>query len=184
MIADKLHIKLDDVPTFLEEYADIYLSISYAKDILKGLLPQITAFEDTMEEMQNNYELSKDARLMRSIEFIKDSFTDVTASVVSRFENFDRASEEMWNDITAESFNRTKKMIRGDHVATGAVLCGLAVKMSGWEANVAKGRGLVRLADFVRSDMTQGMEKIVGIENHLRQNRVGPGWESFKLENA
>lgn len=50
---------------------------------------------------------------MRDIDYIEGSITDLTLSVVSRFESFDRDSETMWEVITAESFNQVKKIIRG-----------------------------------------------------------------------
>ncbi len=185
LMANKLHIELQEVPNFLEEYADIYLSIAYGKDCLNSLIPQILMFEESMEELKENYELRNDVRLMRSIDFIKDSITDVTASVVSRFESFDNSSNSMWEDITAESFETVKKMIRSHHVSVGAILCGLSVKMNGWQHNLAAGRGLVRRADFVRSDMMQGMEKINQIEDIVqKQQQSAPTWESFTIEKA
>lgn len=184
LMANKLGIGLHDVPGFIEEYADIYLSISYGKDILNTLIPKILEFEESMEELKENYELRNDARLMKSIDFIKDSITDLTASVVSRFESFDRSSESMWEDISAVSFNKVKTMIRANHATIGAILCGLSVKMDGWENNLSKGRGLVRRADFIRSDMMQGMEKINKIEEILKQPNVVPTWESFTIERT
>ncbi len=185
LMANKLKIEIQEVPKFLEEYADIYLSIAYGKETLNSLIPQILMFEDSIEEMKENYELRSDARLMRSIEFIQDSLTDVTASVVSRFEAFDRSSQSMWDDITAESFNRLKSHIRAHHVSIGAILCGLSVKMTGWQNNFAAGFGLVRRADFIRSDMMQGMEKIIQIEEIIkREQKSAPTWESFTIPKA
>ncbi|NKB56611.1 MAG: hypothetical protein GKS00_09760 [Alphaproteobacteria bacterium] len=184
-MADKLSVDLQTVPDFLEEYADIYLSVSYGKYCLNGLIPQILMFEESMEELKENLELSNDVRLMRSIDFIKESITDVTASVVSRFENFERASESMWEDITAESFEHVKKMVRSHHVTIGAILCSLTLKMTGWQTNLSAGRGLVRRADFIRSDMMQGMEKINGIEELVKkQQQSAPTWEAFTVEKA
>lgn len=180
LMANKLQIGLQDVPRFLEEYADIYLSIAYGRDCLNALIPSIVAFGDAMEEFQENYELSKDKRLMRSVDFINDTLTDVTASVVTRFESFDRASETMWNDITAESFAKVKKMVREHHVLVGTILCSLTVKMNGWQEVLDANRGLLRQADFVRSDMMQGMEKISKIEETvLLEQKKAPTWESF-----
>lgn len=185
LMANKLHIELQEVPNFIEEYGDIYLSIAYGKDCLNSLIPQILLFEESMEELKENYELRNDTRLMRSIDFIKDSITDVTASVVSRFESFDRSSETMWDNITAESFSHVKKSIRSHHVSVGAILCGLSVKMNGWNNNLSAGRGLVRRADFVRSDMMQGMEKINKIEEIVKkQQQSAPTWESFTIETS
>ena len=76
-------------------------------------------------------------------------------------------------------------MIRSHHVSVGAILCGLSVKMNGWHHNLAAGRGLVRRADFIRSDMMQGMEKINGIEDIVqKQQQQAPTWESFTVENV
>jgi hypothetical protein len=183
LMASKLHIELQGVPNFLGEYADIYLSIAYGKVCLNTLIPQIMMFEESIDEMSESYELSNDARLMRGIDYIKNSITDVTASVVSRFENFDRESETMWEDITAESFNHVKTMIRSHHVSVGAILCGLSVKMNGWQNNLAVDRGLVRRADFIRSDMMQGMEMINRIEELVKkQQQQAPTWETFAVE--
>tara|TARA_A100001037_G_scaffold243743_1_gene224490 strand:- start:188 stop:424 length:237 start_codon:yes stop_codon:yes gene_type:complete len=40
MMADKLQIQLQEVPRFLEEYADIYLPIAYGRDCLNALIPK------------------------------------------------------------------------------------------------------------------------------------------------
>ena len=184
-MASKLNVEIKAIPDFIEEYADIYLSVSYGKFCLNGLIPQILMFEESMEELKENMELSSDVRLMRSIDFIKDSITDVTASVVSRFESFDRASESMWEDISAESFESVKKMVRSHHVTIGAILCSLTLKMNGWQHNLSAGRGLVRRADFIRSDMMQGMEKINGIEDLVqKQQQATPTWEAFTVDKS
>jgi len=183
LMADKLQIQLQEVPRFLEEYADIYMSIAYGRDCLNSLIPRIVEFGESMEEFRENYELSKDKRLMRSIDFINDTLTDVTASVVTRFESFDRASETMWDNITADSFAKVKDMVRGHHVLVGTILCGLTVKMNGWQEVVDARRGLLRRADFVRSDMMQGMEKISKVEETvMQQQKNTPGWESFSAD--
>ena len=184
-MAGKLQINLQEVPRFLEEYADIYLSIAYGRDCLNALIPRIVSFGDAMEEFRDNYELSKDRRLMQSIDFINDTLTDVTASVVSRFESFDRASESMWDNITAESFAKVKTMVRNHHVLVGTILCSLTVKMNGWQDVLSARGGLLRRADFVRSDMMQGMEKISKIEETVQQQqRQTPSWESFTAKLA
>ena len=185
MMADKLQIQLQEVPRFLEEYADIYLSIAYGRDCLNALIPKFVDFGDAMEEFRNNYELSKDKHLMRSIYFINDTLTDVTTSVVSRFESFDRASESRWDNITAESFAKVKNMVRNHHVLVGTILCSLTVKMNGWNDVVETHGGLLRQADFVRSDMMQGMEKISKLEETVKlEQRKSPTWESFTAKLA
>lgn len=180
-MANKLQIELETVPRFLEDYADIYMSIASGKECLNALIPQIFAFEASTEDFKESQQFSSDARLMRGVDFIRYTLTDVMASVVTRFESFERASETMWENITAESFLKVKNMVRDHHVLVGAILCALTVKMKGWEENLAKGGGLSRRADFIRSEMMQGMEKISSIEETVkRQQQASPTWEAFR----
>jgi hypothetical protein len=60
LMADRLGVAIHEVPDFLEEYADIYLSVSYGKYCLNQLIPQIIAFEESMEKLKENLELSND----------------------------------------------------------------------------------------------------------------------------
>ena len=108
--------------------------------------------------------MKSDRRLMKSLEFIGDALSDVTASITGRFESFDQHSQALWEDITAESFAKVKNMIQSHHVTVGSVLCGLSVKMNSWHEPFGKGGGLVAKGDFISSEMMQGIEKIVAIE--------------------
>jgi len=104
---------------------------------------------------------------------------------MSRFESFDPASESMWDNITAESFAKVKNMVRNHHVLVGTILCSLTVKMNGWNDVVETHGGLLRRADFVRSDMMQGMEKISKLEETVKlEQRKSPTWESFTTKLA
>lgn len=172
LMADKLHIDLVEVPDFLEEYGDIFLSLAYSKNCLDALVPKIVLFEESMSELKENYQLCNDQRLMRSIDVIKDCLTDVTATIASRLENFDQSSQTMWESITAESFAEIKKMIQAHHVSVGALLCSLSVKMDHWQRKVGAVGGLVNRADFVKSDMVRGMEKIREIEAEIAKQQL------------
>lgn len=56
--------------------------------------------------------------------------------------------------------------------------------MNGWEHNLAAGRGLVRRADFIRSDMMQDMVKINKVEEIVaKQQQQAPTWENSTIEN-
>lgn len=174
LMADKLRISLMEVPDFLEEYGDIFLSLAYSKNCLEELVPKIVLFEESMSELKDNYQLCSDQRLMRSIDVIKGCLTDVTASIASRLESFDQSSQTMWENITAESFAEIRTMIQSHHVSVGALLCCLSVKMDHWQRNVGAAGGLVNRADFVKSDMVRGMEKIREIEAEIAKQGLQP----------
>ena len=71
----------------------------------------------------------------------------------------------MWSDINAGLFSRVKSLISSHHSAIGGVMCGLPVKISIWNDQFSNGRGDPQArADFVLSEMTHGIEKIIEVE--------------------
>jgi malate synthase len=103
LMASKLEISLSDVPKFLEDYGDVFMSLAYYKNCLDNLIPKVMLYEEATDELKQNHQLSNDRRLMKCVSFISDQLSDITASITGRFESFDRHSEALWENITAES---------------------------------------------------------------------------------
>ncbi|MBT5779770.1 MAG: hypothetical protein HOI02_10220, partial [Rhodospirillaceae bacterium] len=110
-LAKKLEIDIMDVPEFLEEYADIFLSLAYYKNCLDDLIPKIGRFIEVMDDLEGNFHMRRDPILMNVCGFLRERLNDVTASLTGRFESFDRHSKDMWNNLNGESFRRVRKMI-------------------------------------------------------------------------
>ena len=164
-LATRLNVALPEIPRFLEDYSDIFLSLAYFKNSFDNIVPRITVFFEFMEELRGNYRLKHDRNLVETLLFVENTLNNVTASITGRFESFQRHSNEMWSDINAESFSRVKRIISSHHSTIGGVLCGLAVKMSMWNDRFADGRdGPQARADFMLSEMRHGIEKIVEVE--------------------
>ena len=120
-MAGQLKIDLAEVPKFLEDYGDVFLSLAYYRNCLDNLIPKVMAYNEAADELKDNYQMKSDRRLMKSLEFIGDALSDVTASITGRFESFDRHSQALWEDITAESFAKVKNMFQSHHVTVGGV---------------------------------------------------------------
>ena len=166
-MAEKLNIELGDVPKFLEDYGDIFLSLSYYRQCLDEIEPYITDFLETMDTLKENYQLKSDQNLMKTCKEMEAQINGLMAAITGRFENFDRSSEGMWENLTAERFRKVRDMIESFHTTTGGVLCSLSVKMNAWKRlfpNKDVG-GPVRRSEFIMSDMKQGMDKIQKIED-------------------
>lgn len=73
----------------------------------------------------------------------------------------------MWQDLTAERFRRIEELIKSYHASIGGILCALSIKMAAWKrvfpSTVACGP--VRRAEFIVSDMRQGIDRIRAIED-------------------
>ena len=164
-MADKLEIEMEEVPTFLEDYGDIFMSLAYFREALDELVPMITEFTESLAELRGNYQLQQDRRFITTAESIEKTFNDIITSITGRFESFDRHSRNFWNNITAESFRKVKIHISAHHTTVGGVLCGLKVKMSAWADRFSDDRGgPIQRSDFIMSEIRQGVEAISRIE--------------------
>jgi hypothetical protein len=165
IMAKKLEIEISDIPKFLEDYGDIFMSLAYFRECLDDIIPQITQLLEDMGEMRKNMQLASDRNLMRTCSFMEERLTDITTSLTGRFESFHQHSSDMWVNVTAASFRNVKQMVANHHTTLGGVLCGLAVKMSLWEEKFGGGRGgLVQRSEFIMSEMRHGIDTIAAIE--------------------
>ena len=104
-LAGILNVNLMEIPKFLEDYGDIFLSLAYFKNCLDDIVPSIMDFIQAMEELRQNFQLKHDRNLVDNSIFIENALNNVTASITGRFESFHRHSSDMWDDINAESFS-------------------------------------------------------------------------------
>ncbi len=169
MMADRLDIELGEIPQFLEEYGDIFLSLAYFKKCLDDIVPEIQRFLSWMAEIRSSTEVKRDARQMRMLDEISRDLTDISTSITGRFESFDNRSKDFWRDINAETFHSIRELIASHHVTIGGVLCGLAVKMDLWKARFARGGGGPnRRMEFVKSEILPGLSHIKSLEQSAR----------------
>jgi len=167
MMSKMLEIKPDEIPKFMEDYGDIFLSLSYYRQCLDSVEPIITELLDAMEELRNNFQFKHDQNLISTMNMIESTINERMAAITGRFENFERGTKHMWDNISAERFRKVEKLITGYHTTIGGVLCALSVKMDAWSRlfpnKHAGGPG--RRAEFVMSEMKQGIENIIQVED-------------------
>lgn len=161
-LAKKLEIDIMDVPEFLEEYANIFLSLAYYKSRLGELVPKIDRFIEVMDDLEGNFHMSRDPILMHVCGFLRERLNDVTAFLIGRFESFDRHSKDMWGNLNGESFRRVRKLIESHHTTVGGVLCGLSLKMGAWER---ESTSPIKRAEFISTQMRNGINRIKEIED-------------------
>lgn len=167
IMADKLQIQLVDVPRFLEDYGDIFLSLSYYRQCLDRLTPLLTNFIESLYDIRKSWQLKQDINLMNTCAQLESRINNLLSEISGRFENFDRSTKEMWDNISAERFSKVKALIESYHTTIGGVLCALTVKMNAW-AHMFPNRnsgGPVKRGEFILSEMKQGFERIKKIES-------------------
>ena len=165
----KLNIKPEEIPRFMEDYGDIFLSLSYYRRCLDAIEPVITEFLEAMDELRDNYQFKTDINLRQSMDFMESTINELMAAITGRFENFERGTKHMWDNISAERFRKVEQLIGGYHTSIGGVLCSLSVKMEAWAKLFPSPSvgGPGKRAEFMMSEMKQGMDKIQMIEDSV-----------------
>ena len=121
----------------------------------------------SFDDLRSNWQLKNDPSLMQACNMIESTVNGLLAAITGRFENFDRSTGNMWDNITAERFRHVEKLIKDYHSTIGGVLCSLSVKMDAW-ARLFPEKGVggpVKRAEFIMSDIKPGIDTIQKIED-------------------
>jgi hypothetical protein len=160
-MAGRLGIPVDSIPKFLEDYADIFMSLSYYRQCLDHLLPQVQNFMDGIAMVRASHQLAQDRSLMEVVSVIEATINGTMSNVTGKIESFERSTNDMWRDLTAARFQRIEALVSRYHTTIGGALCAMSVKMAAWTSQFPNATGGVgRRAAFIMSDMRQGIEHL------------------------
>jgi hypothetical protein len=158
-MADRLGIPIEAIPKFLEDYGDIFMSLSYYRQCLDQLLPQVQNFLDGIAMVRGNHQLAQDRALMEVVNGLEANINGMLSNVTGKIESFERSTKDMWRDLTADRFQKIESLVSRYHTSIGGALCALSVKMTAWTTQFPNATGGVgRRAAFIMSDMRQGLE--------------------------
>ncbi len=162
-MAEKLQITIDQIPKFLENYGDIFMSLSYYNQCLDRLTPLLEAFIYAMKDMRGSMQVRNDRALMAEMDKVEKTITGLINFLKRTFQDFGTMSQDMWNNLTAAKFEQVRAYIEDTQVKVGSVLCGLTVKMNAWVIRFPnpKSGGPGAKGEFIMTDMRQGLQEIV-----------------------
>ncbi len=155
----RLGIDIAEVPKFLEDYGDIYLSVAYFRQCMDLVQPAIADFESSVAEILEHPQLKQNANLVAVSNRLNSKIQNLNNVARERFGVFSKSTNEMWDGITADKFSSFKELVEANHTAIGGILCTLNVKMGAWVAKFPQKNsgGPVKRADFILTDMKQGL---------------------------
>ncbi|MDP6563987.1 MAG: hypothetical protein QF578_04115 [Alphaproteobacteria bacterium] len=166
-IANEMGIRPSEVPLFLEEYGDVFLSLAYYRDCLDRLQPRMRRLSNEIKDLLSLNDVTRDRAVAENCARLEAKLSGITAALAQRFESFERNSERLWDHINAEAFQRVKELITSHYTTVGGILCGLEVKLDAWESKFPHGRGgAVAKTAFLTSEMRHGMEKIENLQRN------------------
>jgi len=157
-MAGKMDIPLHEVPRFLQEYGDAYLSVAYYRECLDNIRPVVLDFLDSTTEIMQHQQLSQNDALKKTCGRLKSKVEKIEGALGQQFKFFGESNSHMWKDMSAESFHTFRESVHKNHTQMGGLLCALAVKMNTWTEKFPhrEDGGPMRRADFILTDMGQG----------------------------
>lgn len=165
-LASGLGVEIGEIPRFLEDFSDIYLSLSYYQEYLDDLTPKVIDMVGELRDLEQNWQLRQDPQTMFIIKKVQTDINDLLTSLTSRFEAFRQHSDSMWEDIDAEKFQSTKRLVTSAQETVGGVLCGLGIKLNAWKERFphAHSGGPVARSDMLFSEILPGLDKLTALE--------------------
>lgn len=166
MLASTMMINLDDLPRFLEDYGDVFLSLSYYRKCMEEIEPLVEDFLNSVDELSENSQLRQRPGLMETCKEIQSTINNLMMAISGRFETFDKYAGDMWDNPSAERFQQVKRFIENYHTTIGGSLCSIGVKMRAWAQSFPNPNagGPSKRVDFIMSEMRQGIEVLHEIE--------------------
>ena len=161
-MADRLGIGLTEIPRFLENYGDIFLSVSYYRQCLDQLMPSIQLFLDMVDKNGHDYNLRSDTLIQQTCHSMESKITELMTMASGCLENFERGTKDLWQNVSAERFRKVEQLVRSYHTSMGGALCCLSVKIGAWTKRFPRenSRTLSRQARFLTSEMRLGFDKL------------------------
>lgn len=165
-LATALEIGLMQIPQFLEDYADVFLSLSFYTKCHDDTVELLEEFLDDINQLAHNPNLNGHAAAARDIELIGCRMRELHAEIANVLEMFRVRTADMWDHITAERYRRMSRMVIAHQETIGAILCAIMVKLNAWEEKgaVASSAGISERISFITREIGYGLDRLTGLE--------------------
>ena len=174
LLAERLGIEIQSIPSFIEDYGDTYLSLAYYQQCLDNILPSLSVFLKSARHLQKDDAVKRDMILSAACTLVEARLSIAARQIANTLESFRENTENMWADITGTRFRTMKGLISQYHTSIGTNLCTVTVKVNAWrqEFPTVDASNRYRLARFIAQEMQQGIDTIRPIEQ--------PGQDTIK----
>lgn len=164
ILANKLGTGIETLPKFLEDYGDIFLSLSYYRHHLYDIMPALDDFRASVNEIMENRTLQGNRQVMKACGDTRETIDGLTKTLGARFKSYQQGSRHMWREFDAANFRRFRNMVQDSHTVMGGVLCALNLKMTSWKERFphAEAGGPMKRAEFIMTELQQGLDKVRG----------------------
>jgi hypothetical protein len=171
-LAQRLEIELIDIPKFLEDYRDVYLSLAYYASCSDTLKYESVNTLSAFKNLRSNPSIVTDQHVTASMSKVERCLEITSADIQQIVADFKHRTQMMWNDITAERFQAMRELVMFYQLRLGAALCAASAKVHAWDERFPPEQpsSPTNRAAFIRNDMATGLDTLrripkLGIED-------------------
>jgi hypothetical protein len=105
-MSQALGTTVEDLPNMLEDFGDVFMSLSYYRSYFVYVVPKLDMMIEWMREVSGNAMLRNDTRMQQSFKGIEQVLSFLSKNVTRRFNQFDKNIVIDWDKVTIETFNQ------------------------------------------------------------------------------
>ena len=174
IMAARTGIPLADIPKFLEEYSDVFLSVAYYRYGFESVGPDVDRFLFWMHDLRAHRDTAASPKGAAQCKQVEETMRFLANSIRERLGQFQSGFETFWKDINHNSFQQMRTQIEENHASMGSVLCGVIVKMHLWKKEFPDNNvgGPSTRIKFVMTELEPGLVRLKDLELEARK-RLG-----------
>ncbi len=132
-LSERLNIEISELPDFLENYGDIYLSLVFFKSVFYELKPQFDSLCEDMNQLREHQYYSQNKQLISSCKEIENNIGKGMEQLLIMLEDVTDNEKFHWSNINAQSFSEMRSQIFRDQIKISNLACGLYLKIRAWD---------------------------------------------------
>jgi hypothetical protein len=161
-LARRLNIMISDLPRFLEDYRDTYLSLAYFRLCVYSLNQQSAVIFRSLNSIRDVPTLMAQQNIVQALAQVERCLTVMPSDVDRVVRDFVNKTQDMWRDISAARFRAMQQEIENYQSLIGTNLCAAMAKVSAWHERYPPGVGASNStrAAFLLTDMAPGLSSL------------------------
>tara|TARA_Y100000588_G_scaffold359279_1_gene418176 strand:- start:1386 stop:2408 length:1023 start_codon:yes stop_codon:yes gene_type:complete len=164
VIAANLSVSLTDLPTYLEEFGELFLSVSFFESIFMEFAPKTDQLLAWAEDGIQNSNLRNDPSAQSQFAQIDRRLRYVKTNLQERFKHLSKITQIDWEELSSTDFKEIQREILAQQANLGVGLCGLVVKATEWENQFPSAGGSPQQClEFLSQDLNLGLDNLTRV---------------------
>lgn len=164
-LSEKLGIGMSEIPSFLDEFSDVYLAVSYYKHYADNISVMSSVVMREIDEIHKSLKWKADPEIEKVCTRTREIVKSLLLEVYQRLDIFERETKDFWVDLDGNRFRDMKWLVRDSQKMIAGVMCGLGVKLARWRERFPTpehGSSNVRL-EALQNEFLPGLKQISGL---------------------